>query len=261
MHAVNGLLLISVGLSYGLENSCDARKFGGQCYGALGGTVYLQLIINASGYELEFKNNITGTKVFKLENGKVTTNPPLKHRAVFYVEDGMLMLSNTEKADYGKYNLNIYNLEGTLLNTTQLDLLLFTEAPVSPPQLSSECLSHGEMRVTCSFEGDSPQYSWTLDGQTLDGQTLNGMEAFLSDMTDTVILKKGVVGTLACTVKNHISNVTITQEISLCRPTGPWVNVFVYFQLAEVFFLLTVCLGSYCFYKKKTCPQAQDDDE
>lgn len=78
---------------------------------------------------------------------------------------------------------------------------------MSSPQLSSE--SHGEMRVSCSSEGDSPQYSWTLDRQTL-----NGMKAFLSDMTDTVILKKGVVGALACTVKNHISNVTVNQEIS-----------------------------------------------
>ncbi|CAB1337026.1 unnamed protein product, partial [Coregonus sp. 'balchen'] len=136
-----------------LETSCDARKDGTKCYGALGGTVYLQLIINASGHELEFKNNITGTNVFKLENGKVKTNPPLKHRAVFYVEDGMLMLSNTEKADYGKYDLNIYNSEGMLLNTRQLDLLL----------LSSECLSQEEMRVTCSFEGTVPSTAglWT----------------------------------------------------------------------------------------------------
>ncbi|CAB1325228.1 unnamed protein product, partial [Coregonus sp. 'balchen'] len=44
-------------------------------------------------------------------------------------------------------------------------------------------------------------------------------------------------------------------------PPGPRSNVFVYFQLAEVFILLTVCLGSYCFYKKKTCPQEQDDGE
>ncbi|CAB1325233.1 unnamed protein product [Coregonus sp. 'balchen'] len=65
----------------------------------------------------------------------------------------MLVLSNTEKAHYGKYDLNIYNSEGILLNTT----------PVSSPQLSSQCLSHGEMMVTCSSEGQSPvhQYSWT----------------------------------------------------------------------------------------------------
>ncbi|XP_071267279.1 uncharacterized protein [Salvelinus alpinus] len=177
MEAVLGLLVISAGVSHGLETSCDAREDGSQCYGALGGTVYLQLVTDATRY-----------------------------------------------------------------------------APVSSPQLSSECLSHGEMRVSCSSEGDGTQYSWTLDGQTLrDTETSPGEE------TNTITLKKGLSGNLTCTIRNYISSDTVSRRILPCPGTG--FNVFVYFQLAEVIILLTICLGSYCFYKKKTCPQEKDDGE
>ncbi|XP_071267275.1 uncharacterized protein [Salvelinus alpinus] len=245
MEAVLGLLVISAGVSHGLETSCDAREDGSQCYGALGGTVYLQLVTDATRY-----------------------------------------------------------------------------APVSSPQLSSECLSHGEMRVSCSSEGDGTQYSWTLDGQTLrDTETSPGEE------TNTITLKKGLSGNLTCTIRNYISSDTVSRRILPCpgliyvnctssngtrvsewvnatgntlcvesttvatvtvetttvatvatveSPTsktstehsaeisswaGTGFNVFVYFQLAEVIILLTICLGSYCFYKKKTCPQEKDDGE
>ncbi|KAK2904103.1 hypothetical protein Q8A73_010760 [Channa argus] len=51
-----------------------------------------------------------------------------------------------------------------------------TVAPMSSVLLVSECMSQGEMRVSCSSEGgDSPQYSWTLDGHTLtDAELLSG---------------------------------------------------------------------------------------
>lgn len=84
-------------------------------------------------------------------------------------------------------------------------------APVSSPQLSSECLSHGEMRVSCSSEGDGPQYSWTLDGQTL-----RDTEASPGDETNTITLKKGLSGDLTCTVRNHISSDTVSKRISHC---------------------------------------------
>ncbi|KAK6298769.1 hypothetical protein J4Q44_G00302790 [Coregonus suidteri] len=171
MKALFGLLVMLAGVSHGMETHCDATLDGAQCYGALGGTVSLQLMT--------------------------------------------------------------------------------IDTPVSSLQLSSQCLTHGEMRVTCSSEGDGPQYSWTLDGHTQ-----RDTEASPGDQTNTMTLKRGLSGDLTCTVKNHISSVTVSKKISPCE--GPGVNVFVYFQLLQVFILLTVCLGSYWFYKKKTSSQAQD---
>ncbi|XP_014067988.1 uncharacterized protein isoform X5 [Salmo salar] len=293
MEAVLGLLVISAGVSHGLETSCDARQNGSQCYGALGGTVYLQLVTDATGSDvLSFYKGPTGvnTEILKMKKDiLVIRDTPTKDRVHFFINNGTFRLNNTRSTDSGEYLLETFNSEGK--SSGIRGLKLFIEAPVSSPQLSSECLSHGEMRVSCSSEGDGPQYSWTLDGQTLrDTETSPG------DETNTITLKKGLSGDLTCTVRNHISSDTVSKRISPCpgliyvtftlsngtkisewvnaigntlciesstvvtlteapiskTSTGPWFNVFVYFQLAEVFILLTICLGSYWFYKKKT---------
>lgn len=84
-------------------------------------------------------------------------------------------------------------------------------APVSSPQLSSECLSHGEMRVSCSSEGDGPQYSWTLDGHPL-----NNNDNSFGEMTNSITLQKGLSGDLNCTIRNNISSVTVSRIILPC---------------------------------------------
>ncbi|XP_029917467.1 uncharacterized protein LOC115366250 [Myripristis murdjan] len=88
-----------------------------------------------------------------------------------------------------------------------------TWAPVSSPLLASECLSQGEVRVSCSSEeGDSPQYSWTLDGHTLmDSQLLSANE----DNTE-ITLKPGVSGQLVCSVNNHVSSAAANKMMSQC---------------------------------------------
>ncbi|XP_036826016.1 uncharacterized protein LOC110504834 isoform X4 [Oncorhynchus mykiss] len=299
MEAVLGLLVISAGVSHGLETSCDAREDGSQCYGALGGTVYLQLT-NITGYnELSFYKGPTGarTEILKMRMDKwLIKDTTIEDRVHFFINNGTFRLNNPRRNDSGEYLLQEFNSVGKLSGIRGLQL--FIEAPVSSPQLSSECLSHGEMKVSCSSEGDGPQYSWTLDGQTLrDTETSPGEE------TNTITLKKDLSGDLTCTVRNNINSDTVSRRIVHCpgliyvnctlsngtkisewvnatgntlcvesttvvtvtevptskTSTGPVFNVFVYFQLAEVFILLTICLGSYCFYKKKTCPQEQDD--
>ncbi|XP_029627176.1 uncharacterized protein LOC115205381 isoform X2 [Salmo trutta] len=413
MEAVLGLLVISAGVSHGLETSCDARQNVSQCYGALGGTVYLQLVTDDMGYdELSFYKDPTGAKTEILRSKKgiwVIRDNRIKDRVDFFINNGTFRLNNTRSTDSGEYLLEYFNSVG--ISSWTRGLQLFIEAPVSSPQLSSECLSHGEMKVSCSSEGDGPQYSWTLDGQTLrDTETSPG------DETNTITLKKGLSGNLTCTIRNNISSDTVSRIISHCPgliyvnctlsngtkvsewvnatgntlcvesttvatvtespisktstgmeekscdarehmschgalgetvylqlmnnatgselvfkkdPTGANIrifsmknnrvrfhdpikprseffinngtfrisntektdsgeyvleiydshgarlstggvqliiggsgfNVFVYFQLAEVFILMAICLGSYCFYKKKTCPQEQDDGQ
>ncbi|CAI5652030.1 unnamed protein product [Oreochromis niloticus] len=92
-------------------------------------------------------------------------------------------------------------------------LNLFIQAPVSSVLLVSECLSQGERRVSCSSEGgDSPQYSWTLDGRTLtDAELLSG-----KIKSNIITLKQHVSGHLVCSVKNRISKVSEEQRISTC---------------------------------------------
>ncbi|XP_070994596.1 T-cell surface antigen CD2-like isoform X2 [Oncorhynchus clarkii lewisi] len=255
MEAVLGLLVILAGMTHGLETSCDAREDGCQCYAALGGTVYLQLTETTAYDKYSFYKVSTGakTEILKTRMDKWSIiYTPIKERVHFFINNGTLKLNNTRRNDSGEYLFEKYDSEGKLIGIRGLQL--FIESPVSSPQLSSECLSHGDMKVSCSSEGDGPQYSWTLDGQTV-----RDTDAPPDNKTNTITLKKGLSGNLTCTIRNNINRNTVSRRISHCP--GPVFNVFVYFQLAEVFILLTICLGSYCFYKKKTCPQEQDDGE
>ncbi|XP_038555196.1 uncharacterized protein LOC119888613 [Micropterus salmoides] len=69
------------------------------------------------------------------------------------------------------------------------------------------------MRVSCSSEGgDSPQYSWTLDGHTLtDAQLLSG-----NNESNNITLKQDVSGQLVCSVRNNVSSVSKKEKISTC---------------------------------------------
>ncbi|CDQ80693.1 unnamed protein product [Oncorhynchus mykiss] len=221
MEAVLGLLVISAGVSHGLVTSCDAIQNGSQCYGALGGTVYLQLVTDATRYDaLSFWKGSTGAKtgILKMRMDKwVIRDTPIKDRVHFFINNGTFRLNNTRRNDSGEYLLEKHESDGRSSGIRGLQLFIEVTypssptAPVSSPQLSSECQSHGEMRVSCSSEGDGPQYSWTLNGQTL-----NDTDAPPYNMTNTITLKKGLSGDLTCTVRNNINSDTVSRRISHC---------------------------------------------
>ncbi|XP_039473593.1 uncharacterized protein LOC116332154 isoform X2 [Oreochromis aureus] len=177
MEVVVGLMIMLLGVSHGVETYCDGRQDGAQCYGALGGTVDIQLMDSTSEiprYEL-LKNSL---KILYVRNNTVLSN---------IIQNGKV--------------------------SSKRSLQLFIQAPVSSVLLVSECLSQGEMRVSCSSEGgDSPQYSWTLDGRTLtDAELLS-----VNNKTNNITLKQHVSGHLVCSVRNNVSNVSKEERISTC---------------------------------------------
>ncbi|XP_044219288.1 uncharacterized protein LOC122990177 isoform X5 [Thunnus albacares] len=210
MEAVVGLLVMLLGVSHGVETYCDGRQDGAQCYGALGGTVVLQLMDNASeifGYQWQKNKTIT---ILRGRKDKIVSNE-MKDRSVFTPSNGTFRINNLNRTDGAEYTLQTFDSKGTVLEQRTLQLSI--QAPVSSVRLESECLSQGEMRVSCSSEGaDSPQYSWTLDGHTLtDAQLLSG-----NNETNNITLKQDVSGRLVCSVRNHISNVSKEEKISTC---------------------------------------------
>ncbi|CAB1337024.1 unnamed protein product [Coregonus sp. 'balchen'] len=56
-----------------------------------------------------------------------------------------------------------------------------------------------------------------IDSKTLDEHPLRDTEASPGDQTNTMTLKRGLSGDLTCTVKNHISSVTVSKIISPCE--------------------------------------------
>ncbi|CAI5651992.1 unnamed protein product [Oreochromis niloticus] len=207
MEAVVGLLLMWLGFSHGVETSCDGRQDGAQCYGALGGTVDIQLMDSTTKipkYEL-LKN---ATKILYVGNNTVISNT-IAHRSLVFLSNRTFRINNLSRTDSGNYILKTFDSNGTSLGERTLQL--FIQAPVSSVLLVSECLSQGEMRVSCSSGGgDSPQYSWTLDGRTLtDAELLSG------NGTNNITLKQHVSGHLVCSVWNSVSNVS--EEQKTCR--------------------------------------------
>ncbi|CAI5652007.1 unnamed protein product [Oreochromis niloticus] len=208
MEAAVGLLLVLLRVSHGVETYCDGRQDGAQCYGPLGGTVNIQLMDSTSEinrYQL-LKSLL---KILDVRNNTVISNT-IRERALF-PSRGTFRINNLSSTDSGKYTLETFDSDGK--SSSEWTLQLFIQAPVSSVLLLSECLSQGEMRVSCSSEGgDSPQYSWTLDGRTLtDAELLSG-----NNETNIITLKQHVSGRLVCSVRNNVSNVPKEERISTC---------------------------------------------
>ncbi|XP_030252199.1 uncharacterized protein LOC115568764 isoform X2 [Sparus aurata] len=193
----------------GVETYCDGRINGAQCYGALGGTVVLRLMDSASGiHRYQFYKN--KAVILSGRTNRIITNR-LEGRSSFTPSDGTFRINDLSRTDGGEYTLKSFDSRGRLLDPQILQLTI--EAPVSSVLLVSECLSQGEMRVSCSSDGgDSPQYSWTLDGHTLtDAQLLSGNKD-----SNTITLRQDVSGQLVCSVSNHVSSVSQNKTISTC---------------------------------------------
>ncbi|XP_031606897.2 uncharacterized protein LOC116329098 isoform X2 [Oreochromis aureus] len=208
MEAVVGLLLMWLAFSHGVETHCDSRQNGTQCYGALGGTVDIQLMDSTSeipGYQL-LKNL---SSILNVRNNTVIFNT-IAHRSLVFLSNRTFRINNLSRNDSGNYTLQTFDSDGRSSGVRSLQL--FIQAPVSSVLLVSECLSQGEMRVSCSSGGgDSPQYSWTLDGRTLtDAELLS-----VNNKTNNITLKQHVSGRLVCSVWNSVSNVSEEQKI--CR--------------------------------------------
>ncbi|XP_078810355.1 uncharacterized protein LOC105354907 isoform X2 [Oryzias latipes] len=196
-------------LVQGVVTHCDGRQNGAQCYGALGGTVSLQLMDDFSGihrYQVKAKN------VTVLSGGK-KQQPVImrKDRSSFIPSNGTFWIHNLSRNDSGEYRLTTHDSNGKLIENRTLQLLV--QAPVSSVSLVSECLSQGEMKVSCSSEGgDSPQYRWTLNGKSLtEAKLLSG-----NKQTNIITLKQHVSGRLVCSSWNHVSSASKEININNC---------------------------------------------
>ncbi|XP_019222113.1 uncharacterized protein LOC106098197 isoform X1 [Oreochromis niloticus] len=203
----------------GDETTCDLRTNTCPCSPILEGTVYIQVMNDVSGREMKClkvlpRGNIT---VFNLKKGKIMIDKEFSNRITFIIKNGTFKITNVKRNDSGQYSIEVFNSNGVQEKNIHFTLDVKdsgkVEAPVSSVLLVSECLSQGEMRVSCSSEGgDSPQYSWTLDGRTLtDAELLPG-----NNETNIITLKQHVSGRLVCSVRNNVSDAFKEEMISTC---------------------------------------------
>ncbi|XP_038132876.1 immunoglobulin superfamily member 10-like, partial [Cyprinodon tularosa] len=135
----------------------------------------------------------------------------LKNRYLFFPSNGTLQIMNVIRNDSGNYTMETFNSDGKSLKTHTLQLIAI--APVSSAQLVPECLSQGQMKVSCLSEGgDSPQYGWTLNGHTLtDSELLSG-----NNESNIIVLKESISGHLVCSVRNQVSVSFKQIQLSTC---------------------------------------------
>uniref|UniRef100_A0A3P9KVE3 Immunoglobulin V-set domain-containing protein n=1 Tax=Oryzias latipes TaxID=8090 RepID=A0A3P9KVE3_ORYLA len=101
---------------------CDGRQNGAQCYGALGGTVSLQLMDDFSGiyrYQLKAKN-------VNVLSGRNNTPPVIimKDRSSFIPSNGTFWIHNLSRNDSGEYKLQTFDSNGKQTENCTLQLLV-----------------------------------------------------------------------------------------------------------------------------------------
>ncbi|XP_035863728.1 uncharacterized protein LOC118496360 [Sander lucioperca] len=126
LEAVVGLLLMLLGVSHGVETYCDGRQDGAQCYGALGGTVVLQLMDNTSGisrYQWSIKTTTTTTTIIRWTNNMIVINA-IANRSSFTPSDGTFRINNLIWTDGGEYELEIFDSDGNISEKRTLQLTI-----------------------------------------------------------------------------------------------------------------------------------------
>ncbi|KAM4732913.1 uncharacterized protein FYW61_008533 [Anableps anableps] len=182
----------------GAERSCDGRQNGTQCYGALGGAVDLQLVDNVSEiFKIHWTKN--NSVILSWRNNSIVSTTD-KSRFLFSPSNGTVQINDLKRTDSGEYELEIFDKNGA--SKEQRTLQLIVQAPVSSVQLVHECLSQGQMKVSCLSEADSPHYTWSLDGHTLTDSELFSR----NDETNIIVLRQNIPGHLVCSVRNQVSN-------------------------------------------------------
>ncbi|KAG7275737.1 hypothetical protein CRUP_009840, partial [Coryphaenoides rupestris] len=230
------VLVLLVGVTDGVNILfCDTTQpdITTKCLGSLGGTLEVQLMtaLTSDRYTLRRNQEL-------ILNQQRTNNP----RFSFNITTGILTVNDLNRKDNDTYLFELFDKDGK--EKTKKKLVLSIQAPVTRPHLSSECLSNGEQRVSCSAGGDGPDYSWSLDGDPMTGVPLLSGNRTASEIT----LPLGWSGLLTCSVSNNVSSATANITLSVCDGLD-----YPYYIIAIVVVpvLVLAAIGVYYAVKKR----------
>uniref|UniRef100_A0A3P9M8Y9 Immunoglobulin V-set domain-containing protein n=1 Tax=Oryzias latipes TaxID=8090 RepID=A0A3P9M8Y9_ORYLA len=96
--------------------------FSVQCYGALGGTVSLQLMDDFS--QIKKNEEVADTKymvvIYRGKDQKYSHE--MQNRSSFFPSNGTVLIHNLSRTDSGECTLTSYNSDGLQLSTQTIDL-------------------------------------------------------------------------------------------------------------------------------------------
>ncbi|XP_023183919.1 uncharacterized protein LOC111606835 [Xiphophorus maculatus] len=277
IEAVAGLLMTLLLMSYAsaeVETCCDGRPNETLCFGPLGGTVCVKLVDSVSESQ-SYQITHTTSIILTIKKNCVISGP-LQNKYLFIPSNGTFSINNLMMTDGGEYVLEIFDSNGRKKEHRTFNL--FLEAPVTSVHLFAECLSEGQVNVSCLSEGGSnPQYSWTLNGNKLSGHEL------LSEniKSNTIVLRPNVAGRLVCSVRTNFSfllkeKITSTCDFVNCTSNGIHISKWVFKEnntlcveplperhnimvllpiisgvLGALLIILVVSIGIFCVKRKK----------
>ena len=115
----------------GMETYCDGRQDGAQCYGALGGTVVLQLMDNASeisrytwSIKTTTKTDTRTTTTILIVIKNVIVSNTIANRSFFTPSNGTFRINNLSWTDGGEYKLEIFDSVGKISEQRTLQLTI-----------------------------------------------------------------------------------------------------------------------------------------
>ncbi|XP_043984021.1 uncharacterized protein LOC122837615 isoform X2 [Gambusia affinis] len=227
--AVAGLLVMLLFMSYAsaeVATCCDGRQNGALCVGPLGGTVCVKLVDSVSESQI-YQIKHTSSIILTIKKNDVILGP-LQNKYLFIPSKGTFSISNLSLTDSGEYVLDVFDSDGKKKEYQTLNLSL--EAPVTSLRLIAECLSEGQVKVSCLSEGgNNPQYSWTLNGNKPSGRELlsGNIES------NTIVLRPNVAGRLVCSVRTKVSSllkekITSTCDFVNCTSNGIHISKWVF---------------------------------
>ncbi|XP_054453737.1 uncharacterized protein si:zfos-741a10.3 [Anoplopoma fimbria] len=114
MEPVLILLMMLAGVSHAFfpvgETKCNATQNTSLCAVTLGGSVNIQLMTNAIGYQLRCKKQLpTGAiNIFSLRKEKVTIQEPYENRTEFFINNGTLKITKVERNDSAQYTVDVH---------------------------------------------------------------------------------------------------------------------------------------------------------
>ncbi|XP_051505367.1 uncharacterized protein LOC127412770 [Myxocyprinus asiaticus] len=230
-----GLLLLLIPTDTCVDMFCRFNQTD-PCYASLGHKLYLQMVLDTRDQDLALKKLMGYEKhgLFSVKKNIILEGHHYESiRFVFILNNGTLIINSMNSADSGTYILELYDSTG--IETYTVNLQVIVEAPIGSVEVSVNCSSSGEKRVSCSSEGDQLIFSWTLNGQKLE------------DGNNIIHLDEETSGNVTCTVNNRVSHGQNTTSVNRCPVERSVSVVFVVVWSLEMMLLLTL-LGGFHIY-------------
>nr|XP_055034843.1 uncharacterized protein LOC129422765 isoform X2 [Misgurnus anguillicaudatus] len=201
MLIIFGLMLVLLQTVSCVDWNCSINQTE-PCYAALGDKLSLQMALGPYSQLIIQKESLTCG--IKNDKKSPTACNLYSNRSDVIISNGTVIINSVTRADSGRYTLELYDLQAKLIPAV---LQVNVEAPIGSVKVSVECIS-GVRWASCSSEGDSLFFNWTLNGQPLAQENKTKID-----------LNGETSGNLICSVKNHISHGEKSITVNYCTET------------------------------------------